>query len=562
MPLTNCPACGRQIQFPDFLCGNEIACPGVTCGKPVQLPNADGTMPVKRAAPPPVPKPRPADKYYLRRPTDRALVVGPLPRARLRQMAVGDQLQQTDEISADGRTWQMAAKRDPALFRAEDARPCPTCGALLSESEDQCQACAQQDPTIEPAAGTYTVSAGVAARPGRFNPRVERVLAAPKRLADFAAARAADAVVGASDGGWLGLWRVADGGLQKSWAFAAGDVDRIAVADQGNRAVLAVEYDGLTRLYLADFEYRKLRELTDLDRPPLALSLSPDGKELSLVDDEPDVRVYRLDPWKRLDRFPVAGDRFAFCPIGDRLAAAHDHGSVILWDVRAGKVERDLLGPGDEPACPLRPLRMGFSRTGQRFFAAAGRVVHLPQTHCTGINPVAAYLLGGVTFYLINANIGLLQEAVANAKIRELLQSLQEETALRVWALDRGRVLNDEGSLILEHHPTGIADGAFWAGGSAAVTVGPTTVHAWDLADECHLGQLYDVADATELRRAQEHVKFGRADWSGQPSLIRRVAFTHDGAHVLTSLWGDREIRALRWPQSPDEMPAEMERTR
>ena len=121
---------------------------------------------------------------------------------------------------------------------------------------------------------------------------------------------------------------------------------------------------------------------------------------------------------------------------------------------------------------------------------------------------------------------------------------------------------NDEGSLILEHHPTGIADGVFWSGGSAAVTVGPTAVHAWDLSDECHLGQLYDVTEPAELRRAQENIRFDRADVPGQPTLIRRVAFTHDGAYVLLSLWGDREVRVIRWPQSPAEMPAEMAKAR
>ncbi|HVK13440.1 MAG TPA: hypothetical protein VM597_32105, partial [Gemmataceae bacterium] len=466
MPLTNCPSCGREIQFPDYFGGTRVACPNAQCGRPVPLPNADGSLPAEPTSPRAPAKPRPAEAYYLRRPADRDLVVGPLPRAKLRQLAARDQLRQTDEISDDGRTWQQAAKRDPALFRDEDARACPACGALVAESEDRCAACARQDPACGRAAGTYGLGAAVAARPGRLNPRVERVLTAPKRLSDFASARAADATFGASDAGWLGLWRVADGRLEKAWEFPAGDVARLAVADPGNRAVVAVEYEDRTRLYLADFEYRKLRELTDLDRPPLALSLSPDGAELSLVDDEPDVRVYRLDPWKRLDRFPVEGDRFAFCPVGERLAAAHDRGAVILWDVRAGKVERELYGPGDDPACPQLPLRMGFSRTGKRFFAATSQVVHLPKTYCAGINPVAAYLLGGVPFYLINANLSVIQESIASGKIRELLNRLEDETALRVWTLDRGRVLNDEGGLLLEHHPTGFADGAFWAGGS------------------------------------------------------------------------------------------------
>ena len=72
-------------------------------------------MPVPNISPPPIPKPKPADKYFLRRYTDRDLVIGALPRAKLRQLAAKEQLQWTDELSTDGRTWQQARKRDPGV---------------------------------------------------------------------------------------------------------------------------------------------------------------------------------------------------------------------------------------------------------------------------------------------------------------------------------------------------------------------------------------------------------------------------------------------------------------
>lgn len=118
MPTTTCPRCGREIQFTDTFFGCGIACPAPGCGQAVQLPNADGTMPQKvirtTAVPPPLlAGPRPAEAYYLRRPDAPDLVVGPLPRERLRQMAAPHKLQPTDELSADRRDWRPALRRDP-----------------------------------------------------------------------------------------------------------------------------------------------------------------------------------------------------------------------------------------------------------------------------------------------------------------------------------------------------------------------------------------------------------------------------------------------------------------
>src|SRR5947208_14671485 len=133
MPTTTCPACGRDIQFPDYFYGNEIACPRPGCGRRIQLPNADGTLPAAPTGmlPPPLPTAGPAGAYYLRKPQDPSLVVGPLPRGRLRQMAAQGKLQPTDEISADRRDWRPAERRDPGLFGADD-RLCRSCGAGLA----------------------------------------------------------------------------------------------------------------------------------------------------------------------------------------------------------------------------------------------------------------------------------------------------------------------------------------------------------------------------------------------------------------------------------------------
>src|SRR5262249_15408291 len=134
-----------------------------------------------------------------------------------------------------------------------------------------------------------------------------------------------------------------------------------------------------TRLYLADFELRRLEELAELDGRIHELALDAKGRKLAVIDDNPDVRLYQMDPFKRLDKIPVEGNRFAFDLEGERLAAADDSGHVVLWDLRSGKRERELYETEKgTPACPRRPLRMAFSTSGTRLSAACGEPSRIP----------------------------------------------------------------------------------------------------------------------------------------------------------------------------------------
>src|SRR5262249_54077958 len=167
---TTCPACGREIQFPEYFYGSEVGCPAPGCGRPVQFPNADGTMPVKQAPAPDPARPEPAAEYYLRKPDDPDLVVGPLPRERLRQMTAQNKLQRTDELSTDRRKWQPAGERDPGLF-AKDKFVCRTCGAVVTGDGDQCAACA--GGAADDGSGTYGVSTARNLRARSLTPRLE-----------------------------------------------------------------------------------------------------------------------------------------------------------------------------------------------------------------------------------------------------------------------------------------------------------------------------------------------------------------------------------------------------
>src|SRR4051812_22315633 len=201
MPTATCPACGREFQFEEGFHGAEVGCPAAGCFQRILLPSADGTLPVP--APPAPAEPVPAATYYLRKPDDPELVVGPLPRERLRQMATKKKLQPTDEISADRRRWQAASLRDPGLF-ASGKGVCRSCGALVTDDRDECPACLGQDEAERAGSPGGAAPPELPARVSAT--RVERQFAAPRPLVEFAAARAADVLVGVGRDGWLGLW--------------------------------------------------------------------------------------------------------------------------------------------------------------------------------------------------------------------------------------------------------------------------------------------------------------------------------------------------------------------
>lgn len=551
MPTTNCPRCQREVRFPDYFYGNEVSCPTPNCGATIQLPNADGTKPVKRPplVPPPLPVIRSAPAYYLRRSDDPDLVVGPLPRDRLGAMAEGGKIQRNDELSADGKDWRAAVRQEPEWFgvRRPSEPVCSSCGARLTDNSELCPACASQPADDSGPAGTYGVSGDLASRPGRLEGVGGRMLSAPRPLLDFASAKAADAVLGVTEDGWLGLWTADDGQRRKAWEFAPGDTARLAVADLGGRAVVAVGHRKSTVLYRVEFDARRLEEVAGIDGTVQALGLDPDGNYVGVVDDGPDVRIYRVDPWKRLDKFPVRGQRFEFCLARDRLAAADGGGRVFLYDLRAGKIDRELFAGGDRPACPRLPLRLAFSRTGSRVFAATGLIVDLPRTYTGGPTAGQAFVLGGLAGVAAVKVGEQAAEAARDSRLAAIHAKLARGTALRVWDVDKSRLIADVCQLT-ETHATGIADAFFWPWGSAAATIGERNAHAWDLGTGTPLGPLWDVIEPADARRAKAARRPDLAALPGDPPFIRRVDFTHDGANALVLVCGDRDIRVVRWP--------------
>jgi hypothetical protein len=551
MPITPCPHCGKDVQFPDYFHGNEISCPNPACQKPVLLPYVDGTFPTKE--PPKPVGPQPAAAYYLRKPDAPELVVGPLPRQKVRQMALQQKLMPTDQLSEDRKKWRPAMNRDPDLFKPQVH--CARCGAVSRDDSELCPRCANKPPEDEEAGGTYDMN-GRGMRVRALTGSFEHRLTAPVPLFDFRSAHSADAILGVGFDGWIGLWSARGRQPVRSWRVDLGPRTLLAVADNGGLAVVATGGRKSTRLDLIDFESKRPHELTEIDGEVQALGLDPTGKYMALVDHRPDVRIYKVDPWKRLDKIPVEGDRFEFCLAADRLAAAHEDGSIAVWNLQTGKVERELLAPGRVQACPQLPLRMAFSRTGKRLFAASGLVVQFPKKNVDGIGGGKAFLIGAIPFGLmggvaaaiVNNNVPVIWERIRNSREAGLENRLAQGTALRAWELDRGGMTGDMW-YVFEHHPTGIADAFFYPFGSAAVTLGETSARAWDVTTGGHLGPIYDVVDPTEVRRAREARLPELCPFQERPSLIRRVDFTYDGEHALVLVWGDPNIRMVPWPK-------------
>ena len=344
------------------------------------------------------------------------------------------------------------------------------------------------------------------------------------------------------------MWRASDGQGLRTWEFEPGKHVQLVAADQGDRAIVAVEHARSTRIYLAEFEYRKLNEVGELNRHLKALMFSPDGRDLTVVDDTPEVRIYRVNPWKRIDRFPVEGDRFAIAPTGDRLAAANKNGEVFLWDLARGKIDREVLAERGDPACLQLPLRMGFSRTGKSLFTATGTVVRFNENHFDGIDPFTAWMLLGVPGMIISNNAKLIIDA-ARPNDAKLRHRLEHYTSLSIWSVERGRLTEEVGDAVLLKHPTGIADAVFWPWGSSAITLGQANAHAWDISTGSSLGQLYQLTNESEVQHAAEHVDAKRAALPGHPTLFRRIDFTKGGKQALILVCGSRKIQVVRWPQ-------------
>jgi hypothetical protein len=543
MPAIQCPHCGREFQYPESFAGSSVACPQSGCAKAVQLPYLDGTFPVKYegAPPPPLPTgPRQSAEYYLRKLFDSSVVVGPLSRERVRDLVRGGKVREDDELSPDKKKWWPAARVEPEFFgRAPAQVTCRTCGAVIRTGETTCVGCRERAGEAAAAGGAYGVGAAA-------NSRL-RTLVAPEPVADFASARSADAIVAASLDGWLGLFAADADEPRKAWEFPGADRVRVAVADGGGLAAVAAGTERSTRLYLADFGRRRLEDVADLNGPVRALALDPDGEYLAVVDGEECVRLYRVEPWKRLDKFPVRGERFAFCLARDRLAAVED-GRLLLWDLRRGKVVCEMAGGRNDPACPADPVGLGFSEDGDRVFAGTGFLAKAPegvlfhgptdaQAFAIGfLNPVVGGYLGGVATMAVVNNAEWIAKDMQRKRWAELSERLQRVTRLRAWDAGSGRMTADLAD-ICPTHPEGIGGAYFSPGREEAVTVGPADARLWGLETGGPRGMLYEVKDPNEVRRAKEEIG------DRLRPLVRRVGFTHTGDEALVLVAGAKGIR-------------------
>jgi len=533
MPRIPCPHCGREVQYPESLASSTVSCPAPGCGRPVDLPNLDGTFPSKAPAPPPLPSgPRRGEAYFVRKLLDSSVVVGPLTRGRLRELVREGKVSSEDELSVDRKKWWQAARVEPELFGGAAGSICPTCGAKLKPGHSGCTSCAT-DEADEPSWQGYGV--------GSSPVTAHQSLTAPAPIDDFASARSADDIVAVSADGWLGLFSTDEDRPRRTWTFDEAGHARVVVADEGGVAVVVARTRSTTRLYVADFESRRLAEVAELDGPVRQMALDPDGKYLALVDDAKCVRIYRVDPWKRIDKLPVRGVRFAFSLARDRMAAADSDGALAIWDLRKGKIERELEFHG-KAACPVTPIGLGFSDTGVRLFAGIGYLVRPPAgVAFQGPTDFEAWLVGGLPGMILVNNAEWIAKDIQRAQWARTSKELERVTRLRSWDVDSGELTWDL-SDICSMHPVGIGGAYFSSRSNVAVTVGPTNAHAWILGGGQSSGVIYNVTDPNDIRHAQAQIE-------GIKSFIRCVDFTHLGDNALVLVEGSKRIRVVPLPR-------------
>jgi hypothetical protein len=550
MPKIPCPHCGRELQYPESLASSTVSCPGPGCGRPVELPNLDGTFPSQVAAPlPDAGAPQRAERYYLRKLLG-SVVVGPMSLTRLRELVGDGKVCSEDRLSVDRKKWWPAGRVEPDLFGAAGSS-CRTCGAKIkpgeSEGEGECAKCARGAASSGGAANQgYAV--------GTASASAHRSLVAPAPIAHFASARSADAIVAASSDGWLGLFACDEDKPRRTWLFDAADDVRVAVADGGGLAVVAARFRYTTQLYVADFERRRLEENAELDGPIQQLALDADGKYVALVDNDTHLRLYRIDPWKRLDKFPVRGSRFAFCLDRERMAAADGSGSLFIWNLRKGRIERELRA-GRGTAFPEAPLELSFSNTGTSVFGGSGFLAKIPagiplpwptdgQAFAAGflglVTPVGGCLGGAIAMSAVN-NAEWIAKDVQKKLWEQTCRELERVTRLRAWDVESGELTADV-SDICSVHPVGIGGAYFSGRAGVAVTVGPADARAWGLGSGRPRGVIYNVTDPNDVRRAQAEIERLKP-------FIKHVEFTNDGEDALALLEGAKRIRVVPLPR-------------
>jgi len=203
-----------------------------------------------------------------------------------------------------------------------------------------------------------------------------------------------------------------------------------------------------------------------------ALSMTPDGKQLAVAGEAPDIQLWDITTAKLVTQWAGHPDwilTLAFSPDGKELASAGYDGLVRLWDVPSGKKLRDIPS---QPA-PAKGASVSGNTVSALAFSPDGKLlaiggsdslIHLAQTSDGKI----IRSLAGHTSSI---------SSVAFHSSGTLLVSASKDRTVRLWNPANGQLIKN-----LEGHSAWVEGAVFLADETRLASVGADKeVRIWDL---------------------------------------------------------------------------------
>jgi WD40 repeat protein len=338
-------------------------------------------------------------------------------------------------------------------------------------------------------------------------------------------------------------------GVVRSFEVPVAQINGVALSPDG-RLALAGGEDGIARLWDVQTG-EELRQFKGHEGPIQSLAFSPNGRRILTGSKDKTARVWDTDKGTELARFQEHGDwvrSVAFSPDGKRALTAcvgpsAGDNTVRLWDAANGKELQVLRGHEKPVSCAaftpdgLRAVSGGDDYTVRLWDLADGRELRKCTGHeafiysvaVSGDGRVAASAAFDRTMRLWDLDSGeelrrldghtkFVMSVAFSPDGRRLLSGSLDKT-LRLWDRASGRELarfdtDDAGVRCVAFS----SDGRFALAGSADKAV-----------------QLWRLPPADVLAGKPDDPVGPAKTFTGHSQLIRRVAFSFDGQHVLSA---------------------------
>jgi WD40 repeat protein len=271
-----------------------------------------------------------------------------------------------------------------------------------------------------------------------------------------------------ASGGRVRLWEVSTGKELLSGGGHLAPVSTVAYAPDG-KTLASGGGDRTIRLW----EARTGRELRALDAaaPVARLAFAPDGKALASAGSDGAIRLWDASSGRELRVLGSHKPRayaLAFSPDGKTLASGgHDH-LVKLWDTATGRQLATFSGLTEAP------LALAFSPDGTTLAIAGSWQTRVPTTEC----PIRLWdVRAGKEVRQLVGHDGSTVHSLAFAPSGKTLASAGSDGSVRFWNLSTGR-----GSYLLAGVPDVLGQITFSPDGRSLAVAGWYGAHLWEVA--------------------------------------------------------------------------------